>query len=313
MTADKLILVSGATGYVGGRLLPLLVEDCWRVRCLARRPEHLLSRVPAGVEVVQGDVLDAKSLVAAMEGAEAAFYLVHSMGATGSFEEQDRQAAENFGTAAPAAGVKRIIYLGGLGEEEQALSAHLRSRHEVGERLRASGVPVVEFRASIIIGSGSLSFEMIRALVERLPVMVTLRWVRVLAQPLAVSDVLAYLRAALSIETAAVQGICPHVSWTYPDRRARAESGQSVLGGIPDFRQAGRFFPTGSGVDQSVSRRRQISMNILVTQARAVSSALLWLRGSRRTGITSCRCGALLPAAKPGQRGILRSGKFASI
>ncbi len=197
---QSIILLTGATGYVGGRLLALLSQDGGRVRCLARQREHLLSRVPAGVEVVQGDVLDPKSLGPAMQGVAVAYYLVHSMGATGSFEEQDRQAAENFGTAAHAAGVKRIIYLGGLGEEDPALSAHLRSRHEVGERLRASGVPVIELRASIIIGSGSLSFEMIRALVERLPVMVTPRWVRVLAQPLAVTDVLEYLQAALSLE-----------------------------------------------------------------------------------------------------------------
>jgi uncharacterized protein YbjT (DUF2867 family) len=195
------VLLTGATGYVGGRLLPLLVADGWRVRCLARQPEHLLSRVPAGVEVVQGDLLDAASLSAAMQGVKAAFYLVHSMGATGDFETQDRLAAENFAAAARAAGVQRIIYLGGLGEDEPDLSAHLRSRHEVGDRLRAHDVPVIEFRASIIIGSGSLSFEMIRALVERLPVMVTPRWVRVTAQPIAIGDVLAYLRAALTVET----------------------------------------------------------------------------------------------------------------
>ena len=194
------ILLTGATGYVGGRLLPLLVADGWRVRCLARQPEHLSARVPAGVEVVQGDVLDAASLSAALQGVAAAFYLVHSMGATGDFETQDRLAAENFATAARAAGVQRIIYLGGLGEDDPDLSAHLRSRHEVGDRLRAHGVPVIEFRASIIIGSGSLSYEMIRALVERLPVMIMPRWVRVTAQPIAIGDVLAYLRAALSLK-----------------------------------------------------------------------------------------------------------------
>lgn len=201
MPAEKLILVTGATGYVGGRLLPLLVEDGWRVRCLARQPERLLPRVPAGVEVVPGDVFDAASLALAMQGVAAAYYLVHSMGATGNFEEQDRLAADNFAIAAQAAGVQRIVYLGGLGEDEAELSAHLRSRHEVGERLRAHGVPVIELRASIIIGSGSLSFEMIRALVERLPVMVTPRWVQVTAQPIAISDVLDYLRAALTVET----------------------------------------------------------------------------------------------------------------
>ncbi|MEN9576868.1 MAG: hypothetical protein RL514_4723 [Verrucomicrobiota bacterium] len=194
------ILLTGATGYVGGRLLPLLVADGWRVRCLARQPEHLSPRVPTGVEVVQGDLLDAASLSAAMQGVEAALSLVHSMGATGDFETQDRLAADNFAVAARAAGVQRIIYLGGLGEDEPDLSAHLRSRHEVGERLRAHDVPVIEFRASIIIGSGSLSYEMIWALVERLPVMVMPRWVRVTAQPIAIGDVLAFLRAALSLK-----------------------------------------------------------------------------------------------------------------
>jgi uncharacterized protein YbjT (DUF2867 family)/uncharacterized protein YndB with AHSA1/START domain len=200
MSDERLILVTGATGYVGGRLLPLLLEDGWRVRCLARQPERLASRVPPGVEVAPGDVLDAASISLAMRGVESAYYLVHSMGSQGDFEEQDRLAADNFAAAASAAGVRRIIYLGGLGEDDTEMSAHLRSRHEVGERLRAHGVPVIELRASIIIGSGSLSFEMIRALVERLPVMVTPRWVGVKAQPIAIGDVLAYLRAALTLE-----------------------------------------------------------------------------------------------------------------
>lgn len=194
------MLLTGATGYVGGRLLPLLVAEGWRVRCVARQPENLLPRVPEGVEVVRGDVLDAESLRPEMAGVQAAYHLVHSMGATGDFQEQDRRAAENFGAAAKAAGVQRIIYLGGLGEDGPELSAHLQSRHEVGERLRASGVPVIEFRASIIIGSGSLSFELIRALVERLPVMVMPRWVRVKAQPIAIGDVLAYLFAAMTTD-----------------------------------------------------------------------------------------------------------------
>jgi uncharacterized protein YbjT (DUF2867 family) len=197
---NQLVLVTGATGYVGGRFLPLLVKEGWRVRCLARHPERLVSRVPAGVEVVAGDVLAAESLTSAMQGVEAAYYLVHSMGATGDFVEQDRLAADNFAAAARVAGVRRIIYLGGLGEDSAELSAHLRSRHEVGERLRAHGVPVIELRASIVIGSGSLSFEMIRALVERLPVMVTPRWVQVTAQPIAIGDVLDYLLAALTVE-----------------------------------------------------------------------------------------------------------------
>lgn len=199
----KLILLTGATGYVGGRLLPRLVQEGYRVRCLAREPNHLRGRTPAGVELARGDLLDAPSLVGPMEKVEAAFYLVHSMGAPGSFEASDRLAADNFGTAARAAGVQRIIYLGGLGEQTSALSPHLRSRHEVGEVLRASGVPVFELRASIIIGSGSLSFEMIRALVERLPIMITPRWVRVKAQPLFIGDVLAYLMAALKLDESA--------------------------------------------------------------------------------------------------------------
>lgn len=160
----SLVLLTGATGYVGGRLLTELVNAGYRVRCLARRPENLRPRVPAGVEVVAGDLLDAATLPAAFAGVRVAYYLVHSMGSTGNFEEQDRQAAHNFGAAAKMAGVERIIYLGGLGDDDVHLSAHLRSRHEVGNILRASGVSVIEFRASIIIGSGSLSFEMIRAL-----------------------------------------------------------------------------------------------------------------------------------------------------
>lgn len=183
----------------GGRLLPLLAESGRNVRCLVRHPERLAGRVPAGAEVLAGDVFDADSLAAAMRGVHCAYYLVHSLGASGDFEEQDRRAADLFASAASAAGVRRIIYLGGLGVDTPELSPHLRSRHEVGERLRAHGVPVIELRASIIIGSGSLSFEMIRALVERLPVMVTPRWVRVTAQPIAIGDVLGYLLGALAL------------------------------------------------------------------------------------------------------------------
>lgn len=191
-----MILLTGATGYVGGRLLPLLEKAGYQVRCLARRPGALADRVGPDTEVVAGDVLDRASLEEAMRGVHVAYYLVHSMGASGSFEEADRAAAHNFGDAARAAGVGRIIYLGGLGREEESLSAHLRSRHEVGEILRQSGVPTLEFRASIVMGSGSLSFEMIRSLVERLPIIITPRWVKVPAQPIAIDDLLAYLLAA---------------------------------------------------------------------------------------------------------------------
>jgi len=194
------VLLTGATGYVGGRLLPLLVRRGHRVRCLARRPEALRTRVPAGVEVVRGDLLDPETLPEGLAGVDVAVYLVHSMGGSGDFAEADLRAARSFGAAAHAAGVRRIVYLGGLGDSDSALSAHLRSRQEVGEALRESGVPVVELRSSVVIGSGSLSFEMIRALVERLPVMVTPRWVRVSTQPIFIGDVLSYLLGAVALE-----------------------------------------------------------------------------------------------------------------
>lgn len=191
------VLLTGASGYVGGRLLRLLSERSIPVRCLARHPEFLSARVTDTVEVVRGDVLDRESLRAAMAGVETAYYFVHSMGSPDDFEEADRQAAQNFAEAAREAGVKRIIYLGGLGDEKNELSPHLRSRHEVGQLLRSTGVQVLEFRASIVLGSGSLSFEMIRALVEKLPIMITPRWVAVPAQPIAIEDLLKYLVAAL--------------------------------------------------------------------------------------------------------------------
>jgi uncharacterized protein YbjT (DUF2867 family) len=172
------------------------------VRCFARRPEFLADRVGPKTEVVEGDVLREESLPPALKDVHTAYYMVHSMGSASreGFEVQDRLGAQNFARAALAAGVRRIVYLGGLGDEDSDLSPHLRSRHEVGRALRASGVPVIEFRASIVLGSGSLSFEMLSALVERLPAMVTPRWVRVTAQPIAVNDLLAYLESALGLE-----------------------------------------------------------------------------------------------------------------
>lgn len=193
------ILLTGATGYIGGRLLPLLLEQGHAVRCLARHPEYLEDRAVGAYEVVKADLSDAASLGPALSGMRTAFYLVHSMGAGDGFAEQDRAAAKNFAQAALAAGVERIIYLGGLGGD-QKLSDHLASRQEVGRILRDSGVPVIELRASIIIGSGSLSFEMVRSLVTRLPIMTTPRWVRSLAQPIAIEDVLAYCLAAVEME-----------------------------------------------------------------------------------------------------------------
>lgn len=197
-----LVLLTGATGYIGGRLLPLMERRGFSLRCLARRPEHLRPRVASTTEVVAGDVLAPETLPAAFEGVDTAYYLIHSMGTARDFERDDRQAAANFAAAARQAGVRRIIYLGGLGNPIHGLSDHLRSRQETGEVLRASGVQVVEFRASIIIGSGGLSFELIRALVERLPVMVCPRWVATPAQPIAVEDVLDYLLAGLDLADA---------------------------------------------------------------------------------------------------------------
>lgn len=193
------ILVTGGTGYVGGRLIPLLERRGERVRCLARRPEFLQARVGSQTEIVAGDVLQPDTLTAALCGVTTAYYLVHSMGAGKDFEDEDRIAARNFAAAARQNGVKRIIYLGGLGEDRQQLSKHLRSRHEVGEILRESGAQVVEFRASIVIGSGSLSFELIRALVQKLPVMVCPQWVSTPSQPIAIEDLLRYLLAGLDL------------------------------------------------------------------------------------------------------------------
>lgn len=191
------VLLTGATGYVGGRLLRRFEARGIPVRCLARRPEFLRDRVGPATEVVGGDLLDRASLNAALAGIDTAYYLAHALGQSDGFEDAERIAAINFGAAARAAGVKRIIYLGGLADPHDDLSPHLRTRLDTGTRLRESGVPVTEFRASIIIGHGSLSFEMIRALVERLPVMITPAWVRLPAQPVAIDDVLAYLEASL--------------------------------------------------------------------------------------------------------------------
>ena len=199
MSAASRILVTGGTGYVGGRLIPLLEQRGHRVRCLARRPEFLKSRVGPESEVVGGDVLQIETLDSAFAGIETAFYLVHSMGAGKDFEDEDRLAARNFAEAAKRNGVRRIVYLGGLGDDQRTLSKHLRSRQEVGAVLCESGAQVIEFRASIVIGSGSLSFELIRALVQKLPVMICSKWVSTPAQPIAIEDLLSYLLAAIDL------------------------------------------------------------------------------------------------------------------
>jgi uncharacterized protein YbjT (DUF2867 family) len=199
--SDRRILLTGASGYVGGRLLRRLEASRRPLRCLTRRPDVLRDRVEGQTEVVEGDVLDPHSLDSAFEGVHTACYLVHSMGGAQDFEELDRRAARNFAAAARAGGVSQIVYLGGLGHEGE-LSAHLASRHEVGRLLREGGIPTVELRASIIIGSGSASFETVRALVEHLPLIVAPRWVETLAQPIAIEDVLDYLVAAIELDQA---------------------------------------------------------------------------------------------------------------
>lgn len=187
-------LVTGATGYIGGRLVPELLEAGHRVQCLARSPAKLRDYPWSGdAEVVRGDVTDAGSVAEALRGIDVAYYLVHALGTGRDFEETDRKAARIFGEQARAAGVSRIVYLGGLtpeGVPEERLSPHLRSRAEVGRILLESGVPTTVLRAAVIIGSGSASFEMLRYLTERLPVMVTPRWVRTRIQPIGVRDVL---------------------------------------------------------------------------------------------------------------------------
>ena len=193
------VLITGATGYVGGRLLKVLEGEAYPVRCLARHPEFLRPRVAPETEIMKGDLLDRSTLFDALGRVDTAYYLVHSMGSKKGFAEEDRRAAQNFSAVARETGLKRIVYLGGLGSDTE-LSPHLASRQEVGQILRDSGVPTIEFRCSIIIGSGSLSFEMIRSLVNRLPLMATPRWTRSRAQPIAIDDVLAYLVAAMELQ-----------------------------------------------------------------------------------------------------------------
>jgi len=198
------VLVTGATGYVGGRLVPRLLATGARVRVLARDPARLAGRawLPS-VDVVAGDVLHPETLPAGLAGVDVAYYLVHSMRGGPDFERRDAEAAAAFGRAARAAGVARIVYLGGLGDAATELSHHLRSRQECGAALASAGVPVTEFRAGVIVGSGSVSFEMVRYLTERLPAMVCPRWVSTRAQPIAIRDVLSYLVAALEVPESA--------------------------------------------------------------------------------------------------------------
>jgi len=200
----QVVLVSGATGYVGGRLVPRLVAAGHRVRCLVRDPSRLEGRdwLPH-VEVVAGDALVPGGLADAMAGVDVAYYLIHSMLGGEGFRERDVAAARIFAGAAAEAGVRRIVYLGGLGDPEEDLSDHLRSRQDTGDALREAGVPVTEFRAAVVVGSGSISFEMMRYLTERLPVIICPKWVHTKVQPIGVDDLLRYLVGALDVPESA--------------------------------------------------------------------------------------------------------------
>ena len=194
------ILITGATGYVGGRLVPRLLAAGHVVRCMVRDPSRLQGRPWIDqVETVAGDVLDEATLAPALAGIDVAYYLVHSMGSGHDFHVRDARAARAFGEAAKAAGVQRLVYLGALGDPDTDLSEHLRSRQQTGDALREAGVPVTEFRAAVIVGAGSLSFEMIRYLTERVPIMICPSWVYTRIQPIAIRNVLDYLVAALDV------------------------------------------------------------------------------------------------------------------
>lgn len=193
------ILITGSTGYVGSRLIHALGNTDHLLWCTARNPEYLQQKLPTNARVVKADFSNTSDLEKAFQDVDIAYFLIHALGEKSGFESTESKIAQNFALGAQKAGVKKIVYLGGLVHEtDSELSPHMRSRKYVGDILRASGIPVIEFRASVILGPGSLSFELIRALVERLPIMVTPKWVRVNAQPIYIDDVVEYLTQAIT-------------------------------------------------------------------------------------------------------------------
>jgi uncharacterized protein YbjT (DUF2867 family) len=194
-------LVTGATGYIGGRLIRELLAHGYRVRVLARKPERLKDHPWIDrVEVVSGDAHDSEALEQALEGIDVAYYLLHALMSKDNFEQEEKDIAEKFGKAAKKANIQRIVYLGGIIAQNELLSPHLQSRSDTGTILRSCGIPTIELRAGVVIGSGSASFEMLRYLTERLPIMTTPRWVETKIQPIAVRDVLRYLVGAAALD-----------------------------------------------------------------------------------------------------------------